>query len=97
MDGIECSVVPTLALLDMTSLNQSADSTLDRALGLPELLDEVSDGGPRLAVLRHEGEANQHGAFVLIQARNVVCVPNKIEPIPHHRNGHDRGWRDLRC
>lgn len=66
MNGINRSLVPTLALLDMTGLDQPTDSALDRTLGLPQLLDKVSDRGPRLAILRHEGEANQHGALVLV-------------------------------
>lgn len=43
MNGIDRSLVPTLALLDMTGLDQTTDSALHGALGLAQLLHEVSD------------------------------------------------------
>ena len=86
MNGIDGSIVPALALSDMPSVNQTTDSPLDRTFGLAELLDQVRDRGPRLAILRHEGEADQYGALVFVQAGYVVGVPNEVKAISHGRS-----------
>jgi hypothetical protein len=96
MNGIDRSLVPTLTLLDMTGVDQASDSALYGALGLSQLLHEVSDRGPRLAVLRHEGEADQYGALVFVQAGDVVRVPDQVKSVPHATNLSERNGRNLR-
>ncbi len=76
MNGIDGSIVPALTLSDMPSVNQPTDSPLDRAFGLAEFLDEVSDRRPRLALVRHESQADQYRALVLVETDNVVSVAN---------------------
>jgi hypothetical protein len=66
VNGIDGSIVPALTLSDMPSVNQTTDSPLDRAFGLAKLLDQVRDRGPRLAILRHKGEADQYCALVFV-------------------------------
>ncbi|KQS48260.1 hypothetical protein ASG20_14240 [Sphingomonas sp. Leaf198] len=67
----------------MPSFDEPADCALNRPLRLAEFHDEVRYRWPRLALVCHERQANQHRALMLVEPGNVVSITDEIETVSH--------------